>query len=204
MIVATKSEPRPFADSHDRFLSMLPLMRAQARFAFRSLAPHERGEAIQDVLALAFVMFSHLVRAGREHRAYATPLVQFAIRQYRVGRRVGVPNNINDVTSEQAQIARAFKLKRLDHYEADADEWREILIEDRKAGPAETAAARIDTAGWFRSLPRRLRAIARLLATGETTGAVARKFRVTAGCVSQLRRELAESWDAFHGQPVAA
>jgi len=50
------------------------------------------------------------------------------------------------------------------------------------------------------SLSSRDRRIAEELATGETTGAVAFKFRVSAGRVSQLRRELKQSWDEFHGQ----
>jgi uroporphyrinogen-III synthase len=68
----------------------------------------------------------------------------------------------------------------------------------------QTAAARIDVAAWFRSLARKKRRIAQTLARGEGTGKVARMFGLTAGRVSQLRRELAESWEEFQGEPVAA
>ena len=190
--------------SHDMFAELLPSMRAQARFAFRNLASHEREEAIQEVLALAFVMLANLVRAERKQFAYATPLVQFAIRQYRAGRRVGVPLNINDVTCEHAQRVRGFKLKSLDRCEAATGEWREILVEDKHVGPAETAAARIDLTTWYRSLPVRNRKLAKVLATGETTGAVAKKFKVSAGRISQVRRELEQSWVAYQAEPVAA
>ena len=80
---------------------------------------------------------------------------------------------------------------------------RETLVEGRHAGPAETAAARIDLAAWFRSLARKKRRIARELARGEGTGNVARIFGLTAGRVSQLRRELAESWAEFQGEAAA-
>jgi len=42
------------------------------------------------------------------------------------------------------------------------------------------------------------------LATGETTNAAAKKFRISAGRISQLRRELEESWKKFQGDLVAA
>jgi transposase-like protein len=73
-------------------------------------------------------------------------------------------------------------------------------VEDRTAGPAEIAAARIDWAAWLRSMSRRQRAIACLLARGETTGAVARKFRISAVRISQLRTWFRENWEQFHGQ----
>jgi hypothetical protein len=50
-------------------------------------------------------------------------------------------------------------------------------------------------------LPRRLRRIAKTLATGETTGAVAKKFCVSAARISQIRSELAESWRKFIEEP---
>jgi len=78
------------------------------------------------------------------------------------------------------------------------------LIEDKKAGPADTAAARIDTSAWLRSLPRRDRKVAKVLATGEMTNAAARKFNVSAGRISQLRRELEASWVEFQRESVAA
>jgi len=48
------------------------------------------------------------------------------------------------------------------------------------------------------------RQVARTLALGETTKRTARRFRVTAGRVSQLRRELQNSWESFQGEPAFA
>ena len=95
-------------------------------------------------------------------------------------------------------------IERLDQFDAAEGEWREALVEDRKAGPAETAAARVEVAAWFRSLARKKRRIAQTLARGEGTGKVARMFGLTAGRVSQLRRELAESWEDFQGEIAVA
>ncbi len=43
------------------------------------------------------------------------------------------------------------------------------------------------------------RHIALTLAQGETTGATAKRFEVSAARVSQMRRQLADSWKQFHG-----
>ena len=91
-------------------------------------------------------------------------------------------------------------VERLDRFDEDAEEWREIVIEDRRAGPAEIAATRLDFAAWLRSLPAKLRKIAKVLATGETTTTVAKKFGVSAGRISQIRKELYLMWNRFVGE----
>ena len=60
----------------------------------------------------------------------------------------------------------------------------EVVVEDRRAGPAEVVAARIDFGDFLRSLSSRYRRIAAVLATGESTTATARKFHVSPGRVS--------------------
>ena len=73
-------------------------------------------------------------------------------------------------------------------------------MEDRHAGPAEVATTKIDFTEWLKSLPARLRRITKLLATGEKTSIVAEKFGVSAGRISQLRKELAQAWKKFQGE----
>ena len=86
---------------------------------------------------------------------------------------------------------------RLDVFDERTGEWKETLLEDRKAGPADTAAARIDIAAWLETLPKEKRRIAALLATGETTKRTARRFRLSPGRISQLRSELKQAWEYF-------
>ncbi len=42
------------------------------------------------------------------------------------------------------------------------------------------------------------------LAVGNSTSYVAKRFKLSAGRISQLRGELYQSWQNFHGDPVAA
>jgi DNA-binding CsgD family transcriptional regulator len=185
---------------HAKFLELLPGIRRYARHAFRRLPVQSREELVEEAVANSLVAFVHLVVRGKVDLAYATPLAMYATRQIRAGRRIGAKLNIRDVSSPYAQLAKDFRLERLDHFDSKADEWREIVIEDKRATPADVARVRIDFDDWLHALSGRQRQIARLLASGEATRTVARRFHVSDGRVSQLRKELANSWLAFQGE----
>jgi hypothetical protein len=187
---------------HAPFLALLPAIREQLRFAFRGYSPDARAEAIADGIAHAAVAFERLYYQGRSNVANASALAAFAARQFRAGRRVGSQLNVDDVSSVYSQRQRGFILKSLDQRNP-AGEWKEIVVEDRRATPAEIAAARLDIADWFDGLPRLKRGIAETLATVESTKQTASMFDVTPGGVSQIRGELAESWSEFQGATLA-
>ena len=185
------------SQEHEQYLRMLPKIRSQARRAFRKCSAELREEWVQEVMANAYCAFVALVRRGKSDLAYATPLANYAIRQAISGRRVGSKLNVQDVLSHQAQEASGIIVERLDTFDEVQGEWRQALLEDRRATPAEIAIARIDVAEWLRSLSRRNRQIAKSLAMGETTSNVARQFRLSSARVSQLRKLLETSWERF-------
>jgi hypothetical protein len=186
---------------HAKFLELLPGIQRYARHAFRNLRPEVQADLTQEVIANCAVAFVHLVDRGKGDIGYATPLAMFAVRQVHAGRRVGSRLNVRDVSSPYAQLAKGIRLERLDLYDSKSEEWREVLIEDRHATPADVARVRIDFQDWLHTLSRRRRRIAQLLASGEATHAVAKEFQLSDGRISQVRRELADSWLAFQGDP---
>jgi hypothetical protein len=189
---------------NERFLELLPKIEHLAKWAFRGCPREEREEAVAEVVAHAWIGFLGLMDRGLEHKVYATPLAKFAIKRVRSGRCVGCSRNVNDVMSAYAQRERGIQFERLDRYDERRDRWRQILVEDRHAGPADTAAARIDLAEWFRLMPRCMRRIAKQLADGDSTGRVARRFQLSNGRISQMRREMRRRWDDFHGGAMFA
>jgi hypothetical protein len=199
MIVQVKP-PKLNRKHEQQFLTMLPLIKHLAWNAFHKQDPEAREERIAEVVAHAFIMYVALVRSGRSSLAYATPLASYGIRRVKSGRRAATGQNVRDVSSEQARMDKGFILERLDHYDPAKNAWRDVLIEDRKATPADLAAARIDFTAWLAELSPRSREIAESLAVGETTGSVAKLFAVSSGRVSQIRRELRESWEEFQGE----
>ena len=82
--------------------------------------------------------------------------------------------------------------------------WQEIVVEDKRATPADTAACRLDFAAWLVRLPERHRRVAELLAASETTTAVARHVGLTPARISQIRRELHDAWRTFQGEATLA
>jgi DNA-binding NarL/FixJ family response regulator len=132
-------------------------------------------------------------------------LARYGVRQARDGRKVGGHLNVNDISSGYCQRLKNVVVDRLDQFDQEENAWQEVLVEDRHADAAAIVQTKLDMSAWLASLKRRDRRVAEFLAQGETTKAAARKFRVSAGRVSQLRRELAASWKGFVGdEPDAA
>jgi hypothetical protein len=195
----TESNPQAPA-WHAKFLAMLPAIRRSAQISFRKCRPELRGELIEETIANSLVAFARLVELGREDLAFASALARFGVAQTRAGRRVGSSLNIRDIMSCYAQHRKGFNVERLDYFDEEENCWQEIVVEDKRATPAEIAACRIDFAEWMRRLSHRQRKIAMALATGETTKATAKRFAVSPARISQFRREFQTSWFAFHGE----
>ena len=192
------------SSTQDEFLTMLPQIRRQASLAFRGLGPELREELIQEVIANAYQSFDRLAQQGKAALAYPTPLAQFAIRQVRAGRRVGSRLNSLDILSGKARRTRGLIVESLDQRDPQSGTLNHLLIEDRHAGPAETATARMDMRAWLGTLTKRHRRIAKALALGETTNAVARKFGLSPARISQLRSWFRQHWEQFQAEPQAA
>ena len=144
-----------------RFLTMLPRIRRQALAAFRSLRSEARDEFVQEVIALAYSAFVRLVRRDKIGLAFPTMLARYAIRQVRAGRRVGCRQNVNDIMAPDSRRTQRPMIQRLEAYHERTGELNQLLFEDRRAGPAETAAVRLDLTAWFNKLSPRNRRIAR-------------------------------------------
>ena len=190
----------PAPDWHRPFLAMLPKIVRHARIAFRHRRGQDYQDAIQETIANALVAFVALVRRGKMSLAFPTVLAKYATAQVKDGRRVGSSLNVNEVLSGYAQRNKCFKVESLDKFNEIENQWHEAVVQDTRSAPvSDTVAFRVDFADWLKSLRRRDRRIAESLSLGNTTSDVAKRFKVSAGRVSQLRRELAKSWKDFTG-----
>ena len=159
----------------------------------------------QEVIANAFVTFVALVRRGKMDLAYGTVLGRLAAAQFKDGRRVGNSLNSAEVLSPYAQRLKSLVVERLDHQEKDDENaWCEVLVEDKTAGPFDIVRTKLDFESWLQSLPRRDRKVAQFLSLGNRTADAAEKFSVSEGRISQLRRALEKSWNAFGNEGNAA
>jgi hypothetical protein len=179
---------------------MLPKIIAYAKRAFRGYTAEAKQEALQNVVANSCAAVAGLAKRGKLDLAYPAVLAKFGIRQTLDHRLTGNSLNVRDVLSKYCQDRKGIVVERLDRHDKDDENtWCEVLVEDRHAGPAEIACTRIDFTDWLASLNRRDRRVAEFLANGESTRAAAKKFGISDGRVSQLRKELAASWQRFIG-----
>ncbi len=183
------------------FLDMLPTIRRVASYAFRHARRAVREELLAEVVANAFAAFRRLVERGKAALAHASVLAKFAVRQVRVGRRVGAKLSVLDVLSRHAQRVKGFSVESLGDRKPRSP-WQELVVENSRASPAELAGLRIDFAEWLQRLDQFRRRVALRLVAGDTTKEAARYFQISAGRISQLRQELRQNWNAFHGEEV--
>ena len=142
--IPKKPKPELTHEHHQQFLAMLPKITRVARQTFSDLDAEAKAEAVAEVVAHAYVMFVGLVERGREALAYPSVLALFGVRRVRVGRQAATPMNCKDVSSTYCQFQKGISIRRLDRYDPTEEAWKEVLVEDKHAGPAEIASARID------------------------------------------------------------
>lgn len=180
---------------HAGFLAMLPAIRRSLKAAFRGLDPEARDEAVQEDICNALAAYVRLCERAKVDQAYPTPLATYAVRQIRDGRKVGGKLNVRDVSSLHCRRRKHVILERLDKWDREEQAWMEIVVEDRHTSPADVVRVRLDFAAWLKTLPRRDRKVALDLAAGHRTKDVARRYDLSDGRISQLRKELHLSWE---------
>ena len=74
------------------------------------------------------------------------------------------------------------------------------LLFNRHMPIPDQVSFRCDFPRWLETLAPRERRIADLLALGHSTKATAKRFGLSEGRISQLRRQMHESWQGFHGE----
>jgi DNA-directed RNA polymerase specialized sigma24 family protein len=188
----------------DLFLAQLPRFEAHARFAFRRVGcPHARADRVAETLALAWKHFSALARRGRKPERFVTTLALRCTQAVKAGRRLAGCESATDALSPVAQVRHGFSVARLPDRDRVLDrhplpgELAEALADNTRSAVPEQAAFRVDFPRWRASLRRRDRKVLDSLAGGERTEDAARRFRISPGRVSQLRREFERGWEEF-------
>jgi len=177
------------------FESLVPRLRTHARARFRHLRPVDREEAVADVLAYGFASYLRLKERGKDPTAFPAVFAHFVARAVANGRGVVRRLSTRDLLGRPR--GERVTIRKLDDPMPGGGWWRDLAL-DRRVRVDEQAAFNIDFPAWLATLPAVKRHVAELLARGHGTDEVARGTGVSAGRVSQLRRELADSWFDFH------
>ena len=197
MIAPIKRTRRALPRWHAAFLAMLPVIKRHLHISFRHLKGDAKEEAVAEALANACAAYQRLVQQGRAHLGFPTVLARYAAAQVIDGRQIGSGQNTRDVLSPRAQRKKQFQVERVDYFDEEADGWLEAVVEDPHTPVFDQVCFRMDFPAWLARLSRRNRRIAESLALGNSTGSVAKRFRISPARVSQLRGQFYDSWQEY-------
>ena len=181
------------------FLKILPAVKKHASFQFRRLPGDAREEATAEAVASACVAYATLARQKKLDRVYVGNIATNAARAVNGGRHVGGNQSCRCVLNPLTHKKTGVVVTSLSPWSSVDDTWRDLMLESRRVSPADQACFNVDFQEWLKSWPQRDRKIIAMLAAGERGMAVAQKFGLTEGRVSQLRREYEASWLQFQG-----
>jgi hypothetical protein len=197
-VTATLQQPTDISSIGDQFLTLLPRVKACARFAARRVRhTHDRADLEAEVIALAWKWFVLLARRGKDPRAFVATLALRCGQAARAGRRLAGCEGATDVLSRVAKVRHGVRVGGLAEAENDAGQLSEALAENTRTRVPDQVAFRQDFPRWRAGLSDRDRAVMDALMAGDRTGAVASRFGISPARVSQLRTEFRRSWLEF-------
>ena len=193
-------------DLHAHFLSILPRIELHGRVYFRHLrCPHKKEDLIAEMVALCWKWFVRLAERGRDATRFPSALATYAAKAVRSGRRLTGMERAKDVLSPLAQQRRGFAVGKLPACSTlNGSPLEEALRDNTRSPVDEQVAFRLDFPAWLRTLARRDRRLVEGMALGHRTLDLALRFRLSAGRVSQLRREFKRGWERFTAASDAA
>lgn len=219
---ALAAQPDHYAASierlHAQFLAIMPRIETHAKIHFRFLrCLSTRDDAIQEVIAIAWRWFLRITEQGKDVNEFVTTLADYAVRHVRSGRLLCGQERARDVLSPRARRMKGFSVESLPsstqrsyssvfcdvHGQQQMDVFEERLQDNLITPPPDAAAFRIDYPQWLGQLGERNRVIAEDMTLDYGTKELAAKHKVSPGRISQLRRELHDDWQRFHGEQLS-
>lgn len=199
------------------FRSILPVIERHARIYFRQVKCLDRkGDLVAEAVALSWKWFLALAQRGKDARTFPTALAGFAARAVCSGRRLCGVVPGKDVMSVRAQRRFGFTVESLPastrtsmenlhsvvRGQQQLDAVEERLRDNTQTPIPDQVAFRSDFPAWLETLTERERRIIRDMIHNERTKDLARKYGLTAGRISQLRRAFHEDWEKFCAVPA--
>jgi hypothetical protein len=210
--MAIPSDPLSLTHLHAAFLTILPRIERHALIYFRHLrCPQRLDDAIQETLSLAWLWFIRLIEKGKDPLAFPMVLASYAARAVKCGRRVCGQEKGKDAMSGLAQQRHGFGVESLPssllssfegrystaHGQHNQDVFEDRLKDNTQTPVADQVCFRIDFPAWLTTLTPRERRLVLEMAQNERTLDISKRFELSPGRISQMRRELHNDWTRF-------
>jgi len=177
---------------HAAFLAALPIVLKVARFRFRRVPCSDtREDCICETVALCWVWYIRLVRKGRNPAAFIATPAKYGATAVISGRRVCGQEKANYLLSRRCQRRREFTVWALSETATMTGDMIEQAMRDNTRTPVlDQVQFRCDFPAWKERLTVLKQQIVDRLALGHRTKDLAQEFGLSAGRISQLRKEL--------------
>ena len=186
-------------EPHASFPPILTSVQSHARVILRFLTCADRkAELTAEAIGLAWLWHVRLCRQGRDSRQFPTALARFALRAALSGRRLVGQDSSRDALSPLAHRRHGISVQSLSTFNDPADEiLADALTACTRCRVPDLAHVRVEFPRWLMRMSARNRRFVARAAEGNSTSDLARMFQISKGRISQMRRELANSWNAF-------
>ena len=201
-ICRTSAKPRSAVTQWQAaFLALLPTVESVARLYFRHVrSPDAKLDRLAEATAVAWSWYLRLVQRGRDPALFPVTFSQLAARSVASGRRLCGQERARDALSPVCQRRRGFVVAPLpDGTAMVGNVFDDALADNTRTPVPDQVQFRLDFPRWRKSLGRGRRALVDAMAAGHRTTDLAEMINLSLGRVSQVRRELADSWRTFCG-----
>jgi hypothetical protein len=200
---------RPVPRLHARFLALVPRIELHGRIYFRHLRGHEKADAIQEMLALAWQWFLRLHRRGRDPNDFVMGFVKLLAKAVNAGRRLNGMAKAKDALNATTQRRHRFTVESLPDVRAGHerlfapggqrlhDAFEEQLRDNTVTPIPDQVQFRLDWPAWLATRTERDRRLIRTMARNERTLDLSRRFGLCPARISQLRGEFHTDWTRF-------
>ena len=171
-MIAFNNKPKGIQSTwQSEFLAMLPSIEARLRRDFGFLDAESATEAVREAVAHAVFAYVRMHDQGRAHVVTPSTLAYYSSRQVKCGRPAASRMNSKEPLSLYGQLRSKIEV------EQPSTNWIDTMVEDKRASVVDLVAAKLDVAAWFKTLPQRMKRIAKDLAFGWSTSEVSEEAR---------------------------
>ncbi len=194
--------PQQLAELHAYYETIRPQIETHGRICFRHVKCKQRlADLIAEMVALGWKWFVSLMLRGKDPRTFLAMFNKRLGQHIKCGRRICGKEKARDVMASPTQQHEGFVVQSLPQYDTGVDDNKAIdaLRDNTRTPPPEQVQFRIDFPAWRLTRCERDRRIIDELMQGERTLDVSRRHGLTAGRISQLRREFCQDYTRYCG-----
>jgi hypothetical protein len=200
----TPAETQAARDRAEDFTEhLLPAVTAFAKRRLRRWEPWQREDALAEILGLAWVEFTRMIRRGRDPLAAPHWLARMVFESYAQGCRVTGDESGRDVMSDRVRWSGRTNCRSLSAPGVEGSVAVDGYLHAGCRSPIpKRVALRLDYNAWQRTLKPRYQVALDSYAEGYSTREVASRVSMRMDSLNKIRASLAAEWQRYNAEPA--